>query len=69
MKLGVYFFSKIYYAALFILLVVAVGIIGYMNIEGYTIFEAFYMTVITLSTVGSQEVREASSLGRLFTTF
>jgi len=69
MKLGVYFFSKIYYAALFILLVVAVGIIGYMNIEGYTIFEAFYMTVITLSTVGFQEVRELSSLGRLFTTF
>jgi voltage-gated potassium channel len=69
MKLGIYVFSKIYSAILFIVIVVAVGILGFMYIEGYTISEAVYMTVITLSTVGFQEVRELSPLGRLFTTF
>ena len=69
MKLGIYVFSKIYSAILFIVVVVAVGILGFMYIEGYTISEPIYITVITLSTVGFQEVRELSSLGRLFTTF
>ena len=69
MKLGIYVFSKIYSAILFIVIVVAVGILGFMYIEGYTISEPIYITVITLSTVGFQEVRELSSLGRLFTTF
>jgi len=69
MKLVIYLFSKIYSALLFIMLLVAIGIVGYMYIEDYTIFEAIYMTVITLSTVGFQEVRELSSIGRLFTTF
>lgn len=69
MKLGVYVFSKIYSALLFIVLLVAIGIVGYMYIENYSIFDAIYMTVITLSTVGFQEVRELSPLGRIFTTF
>jgi hypothetical protein len=28
-----------------------------MSIEGYTILEAFYMTLITMSTVGFREIR------------
>ncbi len=40
-----------------------------MYIEDYSLSEAVYMTVITLSTVGFQEVRELSPEGRLFTTF
>ncbi|MBL6657988.1 MAG: potassium channel protein [Flavobacteriales bacterium] len=69
MKLGIYVFSKIYSAILFIFIVVAIAIVGYMYIEDYSLSEAVYMTVITLSTVGFQEVRELSPEGRLFTTF
>ncbi len=44
-----------------------VSTVGYMWLEGYTLVEALYMTVITLSTVGFSEVRPLSAVGRLFT--
>lgn len=50
----------------FILLLL--GTFGYMIIEGFTWFEAFYMTVITISTVGYLEVHPLSDAGRAFTS-
>ncbi|MEQ9437617.1 MAG: potassium channel protein [Cyclobacteriaceae bacterium] len=46
-----------------------IGQLGYIFLEGYTMIEAFYMTVITLSTVGFTEVRPLSNSGRIFTSF
>ncbi len=40
---------------------------GYMLIEDMAFFEALYMTVITISTVGFGEVKPLSTLGRLWT--
>jgi voltage-gated potassium channel len=40
-----------------------------MTIENYGLLDAFYMTVITLATVGFQEVHPLSNGGRLFTSF
>ena len=60
-------FKKLYIALIVLLLVVVSGITGFAVIEGYTFEEALYMTVITVSTVGFQEVRPLSSLGRIFT--
>lgn len=37
-----------------------------MLIEGYTLIDAFYMAVITISTVGFGEVAPLSAAGRLF---
>src|SRR3990172_2974291 len=54
-------------AVLFIMAMVITGVIGYHVLEGYTWLEALYMTVITLSTVGFQEVRPLSATGRIFT--
>ncbi len=46
------------------------GSIGFVLVEDYTFDQAFYMTVITVSTVGFGEVfGEMSSLGRVFTCF
>lgn len=42
---------------------------GYMLIENYDPVEAFYMAVITFSTVGFTEVRALSEGGRIFTSF
>ena len=42
---------------------------GYIFIEHYTLIEAFYMTVITIATVGFGEVHPLSDAGRLFTAF
>ncbi|MCB0400450.1 MAG: potassium channel protein [Flavobacteriales bacterium] len=44
-----------------------IGVTGYIIIEDYTLNEAFYMTVITVSTVGFSEVRPLSPEGRIFT--
>lgn len=43
------------------------GILGYHLIEGWPLFDATFMTVITLSTVGFGEVRPLSDAGRAFT--
>jgi voltage-gated potassium channel len=46
-----------------------IGVLGFMVIETYNLIEAFYMTVITVSTVGFGEVRPLSLEGRIFTSF
>jgi len=55
----------------FILMVLSlcIGIMGYMSIEGYSILDAFYMTVVTVSTVGYREVKPLTEDGKLFTIF
>ncbi|RFP65012.1 potassium channel protein [Hymenobacter lapidiphilus] len=44
----------------------ATGIIGFMWIEKFSFLDALYMTMITVSTVGYQEVHPLSVAGRLF---
>jgi len=52
---------------LVILGVHVVGTLGYMLIEGWSAWDAFYMTVITVTTVGYGEVHPMSQAGRAFT--
>lgn len=47
----------------------AIGTAGYHLIEGWTVFDALYMTVITIGTVGFGEVHPLSPAGRVFTMF
>jgi voltage-gated potassium channel len=42
------------------------GMLGFMWIEKFTLLEAFYMTMITISTVGFGELHPLSPDGRLF---
>lgn len=62
-------FSRISFAIFLLLSIILGGSLGYMMIEGYSPIEAFYMTVITISTVGFTEVRPLSDTGRIFTAF
>ncbi|MCK8602248.1 potassium channel family protein [Desulfoferrobacter suflitae] len=48
-------------------LLIAFGTLGYMLIEGFSLLDALFMTVITLTTVGFGEVRPLDEAGRLFT--
>lgn len=48
---------------------VVFGVVGYMQIEGFSLWEAFYMVIITISTVGYTEVRPLTHSGQLFSTF
>lgn len=45
------------------------GTLGYILIENFNFLEAIYMTVITVASVGFQEVRPLSETGRIFTIF
>lgn len=44
------------------------GTVGYMVIEGWGLWDAAYMTVITLSTVGYAEIHPLSTYGEIFTS-
>ncbi len=59
--------GRILYPLLFMVGVVLVGTVGYVLIEGMRPFEALYMTVITVSTVGFSEVKPLGDLGRVWT--
>lgn len=52
---------------LILLVVIAFGTVGYSVIERWDALDALYMTIITLSTVGFQEVFSLSPAGRVFT--
>ena len=59
-----------FYAPLLIMIGLwVIGTIGYVLIDNYTWFDAFYMTVITVATVGYGEVAPLSHGGKLFTAF
>ncbi|MBT8194864.1 MAG: potassium channel protein [Bacteroidia bacterium] len=65
---SVVYLQQLFIALLLLVLVTVIGTVGYIMIEGYSIIEAIYMTIITLSTVGFTEVRPLSDAGRLFTS-
>ena len=58
---------RIGYIAASLLGITVVGTAGYTLIEGWSLVESFYMTMITVTTVGFNEVRELSTAGRMFT--
>ena len=48
------------------LLLMILGTVGYHQVEGWTWEESFYMTVITISTVGYSELHDMTEAGRMF---
>jgi voltage-gated potassium channel len=53
--------------ALFFLAIILVGTVGYRTIEGWSWGDSVYMSVITLTAVGYEEVHPLSNPGRAFT--
>jgi voltage-gated potassium channel len=54
-------------AAALLVAVVAGGTAGYVLLEGWSVWDALYMTVITVATVGYREVHPLSRAGEAFT--
>lgn len=61
--------SNAFIAIILLTGVMAAGVTGYMVIERMTFTQAFYMTVITIATVGFREVKPLSPAGMYFTAF
>ena len=58
---------KLIFGIVLIGFLLAIGSIGYHFIEKWSWFEAFYMSMIVLTTIGFQEIHPLSTTGRIFT--
>ena len=61
--------SNLYRVLLLFLLVIIIGVLGYMYLSNDTFVNALYMTIITITTVGFGEVHPLSQDEKLFTIF
>lgn len=52
-----------------LLVIIVIGIIGFVLIERFNFIEALYMTIISVTTAGFTEVHTLSEAGRIFTVF
>ena len=53
--------------ALAALTVIAVGTVGYVLIEGWSVIDAIYFCVVTLATVGYGDLHPTTDVGKVFT--
>ncbi|MEQ3665231.1 MULTISPECIES: potassium channel family protein [unclassified Olleya] len=61
--------SKIYTAIALLIILLVIGVIGFRFMSHYTWVDAFYMTVITITTVGFGEVQPLDDKSKIFTIF
>ena len=63
------FRKRLLFISIAILLILAGGTAGFVLIDHYSPFDAFYMTLTTITTVGYGEVHPLSRAGRIFNSF
>ncbi len=61
--------NKLYTVVFLTVMLLGIGIMGFTLLQDYSIIDALYMTVITVSTIGFGEVHPLDSTGKLFTIF
>lgn len=64
-----FFRTKIYTAVFLLVVILLIGVFGYVMISGYSVIDALYMTVITMTTVGFGEVVPLDDQSKIFTIF
>ena len=60
------FFSRVYYAVVLLALIVIVGTLGFIVVEGWSLLDSFYQTIITISTVGFRRGAGFVRFGKAF---
>jgi len=63
------FKSKLYISIILLLIVILIGVSGFMVISDESFIDALYMTIITMSTVGYGTLHELNSTEKIFTIF
>lgn len=61
------FKSRLYKAIIYSVLIVSIGMLGYIVFFGYSLIDALYMTIITISTIGFGEVHPFGTGEKIFT--
>jgi len=61
--------DRLLFVLALLLACIGTGTAGYHVIEGWSLFDSLYMTVITIGTVGYGETHPLSHAGRVFTMF
>ncbi len=59
--------KKLKIALLVLVAIIIAGALGFHLLEGWTVFESFYATIVTISTVGYGDFMPKTTWGRLFT--
>lgn len=52
-----------------LLFIYLIGVVGYMGMEHYRFLDALFMTTISITTVGYEEIQPLSDNGKIFTIF
>jgi len=60
-------FRKLITTFILLIFTITFGTVCYNKIEGIPLFDSFYMTIITISTVGFSEIYPLSKYGRIIT--
>jgi voltage-gated potassium channel len=59
--------NQLKFAFFLLLLVILVGILGFISIEKWNLLDALYMTIISITTTGFKEVHPLTQGGKIFT--
>ncbi|MCH8009884.1 MAG: potassium channel protein [Chloroflexi bacterium] len=62
-------YARLLRGTIALILLLGFGVAGYMIIEGWPFLDALYMTAVSITTVGYDEVHPLSDGGRIFTIF
>ncbi len=60
---------RLFWGVIALFAITAIGSFGYMLIEGWSFLDSLYMTVLTITTVGYDEVHPLSQGGLVFSIF
>ncbi len=63
------FKSKLYFSIILLIIVVVIGVTGFMIVSNESFVDALYMTIITMSTVGYGTLHELNQIEKIFTIF
>ena len=67
--MNVYLRPRLIRAIIFLVVVVAFGVIGYMLLSNESFVNSLYMTIITMTTVGFSEIHPLNNYEKIFTIF
>ena len=63
------FRSKIYTAIIMLVMLIIIGVLGFKMMSDFSWLDSLYMTIITITTVGFQEVKPLDPESKIFTIF